>query len=285
MSSVSSRADSGFTLVELVVALLLAGVIATTTYRVLLVNQRVSEGQLRRAESEATLREAAVILRGELSGLTPADSSRTDILAMSPSSVVYAATRSLHFLCAPPDTLARVVTARREFFGLRDLDPAVDSILLLVLHHRGESWVGAGVSQVNAGSCPDGTPGLVVRVTGVSPDVLASVSPSSPMVGFEITEMRGYRDSRGEWWIGMRRYQRDRDAWPSIQPVVGPLAAGGFVLVYETASGAPAGIGSDVHFIRAEVAVDVAALGRPDLPVTRRASVIRVFPRGGSGEG
>jgi len=281
MWSVQTRADRGFSLVELMVALVLAGLVAGMTHRVLLVNRRLAEGQIRWAEDEATLREASVILRSELQPLTTADSVHTDLRTMSASAIAYAATRTLRFLCAQPDTIHHVVIARNPYYGLRDLDPGIDSVLLLVPGHRSERWVRAAISGLDHSPCADGATGVGVHLSGVSGAVLATVSPSSPLLGFEISELRSYRDAQGEWWIGMRRYQQDRGAWPPIQPAVGPLAPGGLKIEYLTSTGGPAGAATEVRFIRAEVTVAHRSFSRRGRITSPRSALVQIFPRGG----
>ena len=77
-------------------------------------------------------------------------------------------------------------------------------------------------------------------------------------MGQELVEMRSYRDSRGEWWLGMRRFQVHSQRWPAIQPVLGPLEPDGLSFGYLGESGGLVTDHTDVVRIRVRIYVRFA---------------------------
>ena len=94
-----SRARRGFTMVELLVALVLLGIVSAALYRVLVNNQRLYQAQTARIDLSQNIRAAGSILPAEFRQL---DASENDIYAMSPTSISLRATRWLGFACSPP---------------------------------------------------------------------------------------------------------------------------------------------------------------------------------------
>lgn len=252
---------NGFTLVELIVALTLASVIAALAYRALLHAQRLHEWQAGRVELNTNLRTASLVLPPELRELNPADSIESDILVMSPDSIVYKAMRSLYFVCGPAvmsSASSGSITVRGDLsYGLRALDPDRDGILI---YAQGSAWDpgfwlhGNLASAPASGSdCPGGSPGISIALTGLRPPGgLAAVRVGAPVRGYEIVMLRSYRDGRGDWWLGQRALSRS-GGWSRTQPVLGPLAADGLELSYYTAQGALAQVPSEVTRIALRV--------------------------------
>ena len=74
----------GFTLIELMVALVLLGVISTAVYKVMVSDQRIYQAQTQRIDLQQNIRAAATILPAEFRVL---DASDGDIYAMSSDSI------------------------------------------------------------------------------------------------------------------------------------------------------------------------------------------------------
>src|SRR5260370_30690844 len=81
MSSLKTR---GFTLIEILVALVLFGIVSVAIYQTLVTHQRTFLAQTQRIDLQQTIRAGATILPGEFRTLDAADS---DIAAMSSTSV------------------------------------------------------------------------------------------------------------------------------------------------------------------------------------------------------
>lgn len=230
-------------MVEVVLALVVAGVVAAAAFRAYLVAQRAYREQVERAWGNAALREAAVVLRAELAELDGTDSLGGDILALSAASMRYRAYRGFAVLCQPPDAAGLAVAVWGNDMGLREIDAEIDSVLLLAhgdaVAQSDNRWRAADVVAVERGPvCPGGRLGARIALGGISASELAAVHDGAPARIFEISEINRYRDGGGRWWMGMRRYQKVEGFWPPIQPVVGPLAPGGLEFRGYDAAGA-----------------------------------------------
>src|SRR5260370_42614846 len=89
----------GFTMIELLVALVLLGIVSAAVYRVLVNNQRLYMAQTQRIDLSQNIRAAGSILPAEFREL---DASEGDITAMTPTSITIRAMRWLGFACNVP---------------------------------------------------------------------------------------------------------------------------------------------------------------------------------------
>jgi prepilin-type N-terminal cleavage/methylation domain-containing protein len=228
----------GFTLVELVVALVLSAVVLGGAYAVLVSSQRFYRAQSAVLEVHQGMRAVVQVLSAELREL---DASAGDIIALAPDSISIRAMRGLSVLCAPPDGgTGRIVLRESLSFGFRAVDPARDRALVF---HDGDpasadddAWLDLGVSSVNGGaSCRDGAPGVALDLGGRTAE-LDSVTVGSPVRFYERAVYRLYADEGGAWWLGIRSYSGG--AWAAVSPVAGPLwNASGLVFSYYDATG------------------------------------------------
>jgi len=95
----------GFTLVELLIAMVLLGLVSTALYKVLLNNQRTFAAQTQRIDLQQNIRAAATILPAEFREL---DASNGDIRAMSATSITIFAMRQLAIICTAPVSACRL---------------------------------------------------------------------------------------------------------------------------------------------------------------------------------
>lgn len=236
MRSVSRR---GFSVIELIVALVLTAIVATAALRAFL-GVRSAYGTVGdRLEQNAVLRDAAAVLPYELRALGSGPGAASqDLTAVSPTSVTYRATANLFFACET--SLAptrRLVLDAARWYGVRSLDPARDSVLVLTVDTAARpvrgTWVAADLSDLRGTLCPGGDAG--VEVTLSRP--IAGVESGTPLQGFQLTEMRLYRDRTGERWIGART-ARKVGGWSATQPILGPVDVDGLQVVAYDRSGA-----------------------------------------------
>src|SRR5712692_5273281 len=89
----------GFTLVELLIAMVLLGVVTAALYRVLINNQRVYTAQTQRIDLQQNIRAAATILPADL---READATDGDIKVATATSITFRAMRWMGFICSPP---------------------------------------------------------------------------------------------------------------------------------------------------------------------------------------
>jgi prepilin-type N-terminal cleavage/methylation domain-containing protein len=247
----------GFTLVEVLVAMVLAGIVTASIYQLLVSNQRVYRLQTERADLNADLRAALAILPSELREISATDTTESDLISMTSSAVTFKAMRTLHFLCEDPPTgtgsSGTIVVYRALQYGLRALDATRDSILVFAegdTSARGDNyWVHANASGVSATVCPDGSAGMAISLNGVSPaGGLDDVMAGAPARGFEVEEVRSYPDANGDLWLGLRQYGTG-SGWGTTQPLLGPLAASGLQFSYFDSVGATTAIPTQVFSI------------------------------------
>ena len=89
----------GFSLIELMIAVVLLGLVSAAVYKVLVNSQRVYLAQTQTIDLQQNIRAAAAILPAEFRELDAADG---DITGMGPDSIRMRAMRQLAFVCATP---------------------------------------------------------------------------------------------------------------------------------------------------------------------------------------
>lgn len=244
---------SGFSLLELLIALVVAAVVASLLATLLVSSHRNVRVQFERADHDAVLRQAMALFQAEFRGLGGPDSTWSDIESMRSDAIVYKPVRTVRFLCRRPDTLNLNFTTWPTYYGVRDFRPDLDSVKVMFAGYEREEWHTADLLGVERSSCPFGEPGVLLRLSGLKG--LEAVPDGAPLVGTETVEMRSYQDGRGEWWLGLRRYQKASRRWPSIQPVLGRLAPGGFELRYLGTDGSLVTNHTDVAGIRVRISL------------------------------
>lgn len=234
----------GFTLIEILVALAIFGVVAATMLRVLMTAQRVTTAQTVRATLQSNLRVGSLVLPNELRMLNQSDTS--DILSISDTSIIYLAMRGYYTLCAVPTSATSITVADSQpsglTFGYR-APAANDSMFLFyendTLKMSDDKWVRLKISAVSNTTCSFPVASTTAKtltlagsgiVTGTYP--LANFLKGSPLRVYEITRLSLFA-SGGSNWLGMCT----GDVACALQPVIGPLAASnGLTLTrYDTA--------------------------------------------------
>jgi len=259
----------GFTLLELIVALVLASAIVLSAHKLLVGIRRLQRQQSERAHVNATLRTAISILPLELGELNAADTASSDILAMSNGSITYKAMRTLDFVCAKPVGQAdsgTVVLWGEPSFGMRQLNAERDSVLLLAQPAApppdDELWVRGNVQGLSLGTaCPGHAPSVTLTLNGVRPlDGLQHITVGAPVRGFELVRVSAYRDASGVVWLGVRQFNK-LSGWSTTQPVLGPLQAEGLRFEYFDASGSQTSTQGNV------AGIGISVLGQSRVPV------------------
>jgi prepilin-type N-terminal cleavage/methylation domain-containing protein len=261
----------GFSLVELLIALVLMGIVSAAVYRVLVNNQRVYQMQTQRIDLQQNIRAAATILPAEFRELDALDG---DITAMSATSITIRAMRWLGFTCDPPvmggavGALTTTIRGGPLFFGSRGILTS-DSILIYYDGNQASRlddawWAGRPTANPAALNCPtDGRPGTRIvfalrtagapapPYAGMPPNFPGAIPPGAPVRGFETVTYQLYRPAGDtSWYVGMQ------PTGQAMQPLVGPVLANGLAFTYFNAAGA-------VTAVPAEVArIDITVRGR-----------------------
>ncbi len=246
----SLLARRGFTLIELMIALVLLGLVSAAVYKVLVNNQRVYLAQTQTIDLQQNIRAAAAILPAEFRELDAADG---DIKGMGSDSLRIRAMRQLAFVCATPALgggLGQIILAVRTtpIYGNRQTFKQGDSILVYwegnPTTRNDDQWLPAQLQK-------DPDPGVCVGDSTVAPNVptrpaylltlqptwinnpalnwAGAISNGAPVRGFDKVAYRSYQAADGNWYLG----QRNPAQTGTIQPVVGPLiGANGVTFTY-----------------------------------------------------
>lgn len=231
----------GYTLVEILIALVIMLVVAGAMHRLLLSTQRLTRLQARQFELQSALRAGALVVANELREL-----GARDLLRLAPAAVTYRAMRGVGFLCQTPTATALRV-ARQGFTGHRDPQPGRDTVyVFLAAAETTGVWQPLAITGVSAGtSCP-GAAGSGISVTVPSTPALVGLEPGTPVRFTEVMELRLYQ-ADGESWLGARSVS----AGEPVQPVIGPLAGGnGLALEYLGGAGVPTSNPSSIRAVR-----------------------------------
>jgi prepilin-type N-terminal cleavage/methylation domain-containing protein len=237
-------ARRGFTLVEMLVALVLMGLVGTAIYQLLVSNQRLYRQQTQRVEVNENARAAMSILPGEIRELDAGDPAGSDVVAMTGTALTYKAMRSLYVLCQPPNTGALQLTVDNTLvYGLRRINLTQDSVVVFAendpMTRTDDQWLHANVTAATVGTaCPGGGASLLLTVSGITAGALAGVQTGAPLRGFEVSQVLLYTDAAGDRWLGGRTYQKSAGTWSGTQPIVGPLSSTGLQLTYYDGAGA-----------------------------------------------
>ena len=250
----------GFSLIELMVALVLLGMISAAVYQVLVSDQRIYQAQTQKIDLQQNIRAAVTILPAEFRVL---DASDGDIYGMGPDSIKIRAMRVFGVVCDTPilggALGGRGVTVRNALtFGSRAFTPGPDSLLIYYEGNPGtrndDGWVSGDLIGTAAALCvPDGRPGTKLT-TNLKPFLLpkqnlpGAIPLGAPVWAFEVDTYRVYQAPDGQWYLGLR------PAGGAIQPLVGPLiGANGMTLSYFDAAGAVTAVPANVAQIEIRV--------------------------------
>jgi prepilin-type N-terminal cleavage/methylation domain-containing protein len=288
----------GFTMVELMIALILVLMVGGVTYNLLINNQRVSRAQTSQVSLQDAVRSGALILGNELreigyDEITVASAgaaaqvpglvagTNSDLIAIGPDSIRYRAMRALGFTCSLDPANAEIVVRMGNVQLQRDPE-LTDRLMLYVENNPKTSgddvWLHANVlSYPGAQNCPDGTEGARVKVAFDAAAAATVLDPAHTKVGgpvrlYEVMLLRSYQLG-GQTWLGMRSIS---DPNNTIQPVLGPLsgtavADSGLALVYRDANNFETAVPNNVR------SIDVTLKGITDAPVrTKKASYATV---------
>jgi prepilin-type N-terminal cleavage/methylation domain-containing protein len=221
----------GFTLVEIVIALVIMLLVAGALHNLLVATQRLTLSQSQQVSLQSNVRAGSLAVANELRELSAVPGGapeQNDILRIAPTAVTYRAMRGVGFVCqAPSATEIRI----NQFSGHRDPQAGRDSAYVLVAADPAtgaSSWLPLAITRVSTGAVCPGSLGAGISLTVPHSSAVASLEVGTPVRITEIMELRLYR-SEGHSWLGARSVS----AGETIQPVVGPLVDGeGFGLEY-----------------------------------------------------
>ncbi len=275
------RARRGFTMVELLIALVLLGLVSAALYRVLVNNQRLYMAQTQRIDLSQNIRAAGSILPAEFREMS---ASEGDIITMSATSITIRAMRWLSFVCQIPvlggpswNGLSMIIRGgspgQMGFYGGR---PIKNTDSLLVYWDGNQTtrlddyWPIGGVVNAGAAVCPGlpaGQPGQLVNfnmsaapVAFATANQAGAITVGAPVRGWErVTYSLWQSPTDGLWYLGIQPFGQ------ATQPLIGPLLTNGLTLQYYDVNG-------NVTAVRTQVA---------RIDITVRARTVGAVRRGG----
>jgi prepilin-type N-terminal cleavage/methylation domain-containing protein len=222
----------GVTIVELLVALTLFGLLATVMLRLVRDQQRFQVAALEIIDTKRSARQAIDLLYGALRSASPAD-----VYAVSDTSIAFRATHAASHLCAVDTsrTLLALPQAADDDGGLSmflAMPRAGDSLLVFdpgdMLAEEDDTWRAHVLTAGPAGgTCPMRPTGLASRTTAgisiaVTPALAPSVEVGVPVRFFRPSAYSLYQSSTGEWMLG---YSTCATGVCTVrQPVSGPYS-------------------------------------------------------------
>ena len=247
---------SGVTLVELVVALTLFGVVATVMLTILRGQQRFHTGSLEIIDTRRSVQQAIDLLYGELRA-----TSTADIYSITDSSIAFRSVIAASHLCAIDSTRSSLILpatrARRvpPLSTVLTLPRAGDSLLIFDPGEAPEPDDDAWRRHVlladpGSGNCPPRPFGLAadaIEAAGfairVAPPLTQTATVGSPVRVFRPASYSLYRGSGATWMLGYSSCAAGTCA--ARQPLSGPYlpfatgGEGGIAFRYFDSDGAP----------------------------------------------
>jgi prepilin-type N-terminal cleavage/methylation domain-containing protein len=250
----------GLSLVELLVALVLLGIVTAALYRVLVNNQRIYDSQTQRIDLQQNIRAATTVIPADLREI---DASEGDIISASGTDITFRAMRWMGIACSAPVTgpsdlvetpVLTLTIMNQKLVGQRT--PVVgDSVLIRYEGDEGsrldDGWVPGLINGIVNANCPagqpyNGTPGLQLIVGAQmrrndappalkTPNHTNSIYTGAPVRGF-ITARYSLYQPAGDtsWYVGLTR------GASVIQPIIGPVLPNGLSFSYFNDTTAPA---------------------------------------------
>ena len=230
-------ARRGFTLIELMIAVVLLGLVSAAVYKVLINSQRVYLAQTQTIDLQQNIRAAAAILPAEFRELDAADG---DIKAMTATSLRIRGMRQLSFVCATPvlgGGLGQIVLTVRTtpIYGTRQTFKQGDSILVYwegdPTTRNDDQWLPAQLQKdADPGFCADSNVAvnpaflLTLQPQWINNPILnraGAIQIGAPVRGFDKVSYEVYQAPAPDnnWYLG----QRNPAQGGTIQPMIGPL--------------------------------------------------------------
>lgn len=247
-----------FTTVELMVALVLAGIVMAAIGAVLRRQQRFYSSAASLVEQRVALRDVTGILPGELRALSPAGG---DVVAFSDSALDLRATIGTAIACdtVPGGGAIALAPASGRRVSLSSFTTAPQAGDVALVYDGGASdradddaWISLSVVDVAsspavcvgspfAPSADASAPPMILRF-GAGTRVPPSVGPGAFVRLLRRVRYRFYRASTGDWYLGYSEWAGT--GFSVVQPVSGPFAgyssrgASGVALRYFDENGA-----------------------------------------------
>ncbi len=279
---------TAFTLIELIVAMGLMGIVLAATFGLINRQRRFYAGAAQLVAARGTVREAVDLLPRDLRGLAPAEG---DLYAIGSTSIEYRAPAGVSVVCtigASRTSITIPPSSPRGFTEWPTQPQLGDSLWLFdpgaVPADADDRWRIAGiVAAPRSGTCPmtsgfTTSPAEEARGYALDLDraLPASIQAGSAIRFFRRARYSLYRAADGAWYLGYLDCLSSRASpCSAVQPVSGPYLAAtaappGLSLTYFDAAGAITAMPDRVARIemvsRAQTPPSIAIDGTPAGP-------------------
>jgi prepilin-type N-terminal cleavage/methylation domain-containing protein len=266
-----TRSRAGFTLVELIVALLISTVVIGAAWRLLTSNQRFYRSQSQIQDVGQNLRAAAQVVMGDLREM---DAKGGDIVSMAATSMTLRAMRGFGVVCKINVGGGQIWLKNSLLFMNGSIDVTKDNLVVYreadSTKNSDDTWQSGTISATATDNCLDGTAGTRLTITLANGNTkLDSVAIGAPVRLWEQVKYELYSTS-GTYWLGTDTYTSG--AWPGTTAVAGPLTSNGLAFAYYDSTGAVTATATSVAYItmtvRGQSAQPIFMQGRPQGPYT-----------------
>lgn len=215
----------GTTLVELLVALVLAAIILASATGTLLRQQRATSGTIAAGEGATQVRAGTALLAAQFAGLAP---SATDLREAS-DTALQARTAVLAGLACATDPVTTIAAddADLSSAGIASAPRPGDS--LWWYEPDSLRWAGRPVADAWAdslrcdGAESGGAPAIARRVLRLRLDAPDTVPTLAPLRVTRQVRLALYRSGDGTWQFGFREWSASTGAFAGPQPAAGPF--------------------------------------------------------------
>jgi prepilin-type N-terminal cleavage/methylation domain-containing protein len=247
------RNHRGFTLIEIMIAVLIMVVVSSAIFKLLTTNQRLSRAQAANVDLQSNERAAALVVPAELRELNTVIAgtvAQNDILDLQNTSIRYRGMRGLGFVCQATTTEIRLL--KSSWSGYRYPEIPRDAAFVFVQTDPSTgsdgTWVQETITAVDltTKTCPlVGNPTAITLT--ISPALAAAPVGRMPVRTWEDLQM-GLYPQDGKSWLGVRSWSAGEAGY---QPLLGPLhATEGFRLRAYDKDNAPTTVKENVRSIK-----------------------------------
>lgn len=257
-SNLNRRERAGFTLTEIMVALVLLGIVATGIMTVVTRQQQFYRSATEVIDTRQQIRQAAAVVPVDIRGVS---SVGGDILNMTDSSLDVRGNIGSAIVCshtANSVTIPPISLANSRYFTTFLTRPKLNDVLIIFDDkdpgNQDDDWIPYTISNIDSttsgcGSFTDSTGdvGKYRYVYTFSSPLSATITDGAPLRMARGVKYSLYKSaSDGLWWMGYRECRGDGSGCGAVQPVSGPYKpyvagdtiASGVNFVYRDSTGA-----------------------------------------------
>lgn len=243
----------GFTLIEMLIAVVILSLVAASVNKVLTSQQRLAVAQVEQASVQSNVRNGSMIAATELWELASSPAGLSDIKTFDAGGLTYRAMRSLGLACQVSRTEVRIRTA--PLYQYRNIVAGQDSLFLFVERDpqssTDDSWLPLRITSVSNGSSCGGTAAIALGISAIDTltTPLSAIVTEAPIRTFEVMELRAVTVGTQNW-LGARSVSGGE---ANLQPVAGPVTANGVRFTYLDSLGTATAVGGRIRSIRIDL--------------------------------